>query len=88
MVTLFSKLLFYSTVIYWSSSLCFNPTHVAYNSKRSSAEDAVDAHATGQDQLAVLINRIAATTVSYWWQLLGEDCNNLSQLLDVSDKDI
>jgi len=26
MVTLFSKLLFYSTVIYWSSSLCFNPT--------------------------------------------------------------
>jgi len=26
MVTLFSKLLFYSTVIYWSSSLCYNPT--------------------------------------------------------------
>jgi len=26
MVTLFSKLLFYHSVIYWSSSLCFNPT--------------------------------------------------------------
>ena len=26
MVTLFSKLLFYSAVIYWSSSLYFNPT--------------------------------------------------------------
>jgi len=26
MVTSFSKLLFYSAVIYWSSSLCFDPT--------------------------------------------------------------
>jgi len=29
MVTSFSKLLFYSAVIYWSSSLCFNPTAAA-----------------------------------------------------------
>ena len=29
MVTLFSKLLFYSAVIYWSSSLCYDPTHTA-----------------------------------------------------------
>jgi len=54
----------------------------AYNHEQSSAAETVVKHVTAQEDLAVLINRLGATTVSCWWKLIGNDHNCLCWFLD------
>jgi len=61
---------------------------VAHNRGPSPAAPETVSDAVAQEQLALLINRVAATTVSHCWKLLGEDPNSLCRLLDMPWSDL
>ena len=45
-------------------------------------------HVEAQQAFADLIKKLGLTTVCYWWKLLGDDANSLSQFIDVSDEEM
>ena len=63
-------------------------TPVAHNCEQSPVAEAAVSHVVVQEKLGMLINRIAATTTTYWWKLLGDEPNSLCHLLDISADDM
>ena len=61
---------------------------VAHNRGQSPVSRETVTDAVVQERLSQLINRVAATTVSYCWKLLGDDPNSLCKLLDMPWSDL
>ena len=61
---------------------------VAHNCGQNPMGEAVASQITPEDQLATVINRMSAVTVSYYWKLLGDEPNSMCRLLDVPWSDM